>query len=99
MNSPTFNTAERHLAEFSVTAFMTVFNEADILPWTIRHLIEQGVAVYVIDNWSTDDSAKIAQAFPLVGYERFPTDGHRRSTAGASYCAASRYWRPNRAPT
>lgn len=69
---------------FIVTAFMTVFNEADILPWTIGHLIEQGVAVYVIDNWSTDDSAKIAQAFPLAGYERFPTDG-----PSPLYC-----WRP-----
>ena len=61
--------------KFSVTAFMCVFNEADILPWTIRHLIAQGVDVHVIDNWSSDASPAIAQSFPLIGWERFPADG------------------------
>jgi len=61
---------------FSVTAFMCVFNEADILPSTLKHLIEQGVDVHVIDNWSTDGSDKIAQQFPLVGFERFPAEGN-----------------------
>jgi len=51
---------------------MCVFNEADILPWTLKHLIDQGVDVHVIDNWSTDRSDRIAQEFPLVGFERCP---------------------------
>ena len=62
-------------SDFSVTAFMCVFNEADILPYTLRHLIDQGVDVHVIDNWSTDGSDRIAQQFPLVGFERFPSEG------------------------
>ena len=62
-------------SDFSVTAFMCVFNEADILPYTLRHLVDQGVDVHVIDNWSTDGSDLIAQQFPLVGFERFPSEG------------------------
>ncbi len=37
-------------------AIIPVFNEADILPWTIKHLKEQGCEVYVLDNWSRDGS-------------------------------------------
>ena len=73
---------------------MCVFNEADILPWTLKHLIEQGVDVHVIDNWSTDGSDRIAQQFPLAGFERFPA---RRQTAassdGAFSFSGSKRWR------
>lgn len=31
-----------------------VYNEADILPWTLRHIIGQGCEPYVLDNMSTD---------------------------------------------
>ena len=55
-------------SEFNVTAFMCVFNEADILPWTLKHLIDQGVQVHVIDNWSTDGSDRIAKRLPLAGF-------------------------------
>ena len=58
--------------EFTITAFMCVYNESDILPYTLAHLIAQGIRVYVIDNWSTDDSPAIARSFPLLGYERYP---------------------------
>jgi glycosyltransferase involved in cell wall biosynthesis len=57
---------------FTVAAMMCVYNEADILQYTIRHLLEQGIQVYVIDNWSTDGSYEIAREFPLLGMERFP---------------------------
>ncbi len=63
---------------FSATAFMCVLNEADILSWTIRHLVEQDVKVYVIDNWSVDGSGEIAREFPLTGYEKFPSAGPSR---------------------
>lgn len=59
----------------NVTAFMCVYNEADIIRWTIGHLVEQGVGVHVIDNWSTDGSDEIARGFPLVGFEKFPREG------------------------
>jgi glycosyltransferase involved in cell wall biosynthesis len=60
---------------FSVRAFMCVYNEADILPWTLQHLVGQGVEIHVIDNWSTDGSDEIAQRFPLAGFEKFPSEG------------------------
>jgi glycosyltransferase involved in cell wall biosynthesis len=59
----------------TATAFVTMYNEADIIEWTIRHLIDQGVGVHIIDNWSTDGSSDIAMRFPLVGYEKFPSGG------------------------
>ena len=43
-----------------IQCYMPVFNEADILPHTLRHLYEQGCAVHVIDGWSTDGSWEIA---------------------------------------
>ncbi len=61
--------------KFSVAAFMTCFNEADIIVFTIQHLINQGIGVYVIDNWSTDGSPDLVREFPLVGFEKFPADG------------------------
>ena len=60
---------------FSALAIICVFNEADVLPWTLKHLHEQGLTVHIVDNWSTDGSADIAQSFPLAGYEKFPADG------------------------
>lgn len=60
---------------FSAVAFMCVYNEADIIPWTIPHLISQGVNVHIIDNWSTDGSDVIAKGFPIAGYERWPESG------------------------
>jgi glycosyltransferase involved in cell wall biosynthesis len=62
-------------AGFSITAFLCVYNEADILPWILRHLYDQGIGIYIIDNWSNDNSADIARSFPLVGYEKWPFDG------------------------
>ena len=66
-------------------AFVPVYNEADILPWTLRHLRSQGVEPYVIDNWSDDrtDEAVLREAAtprdgaPSTGmsWERFPADG------------------------
>ncbi|WP_165873441.1 rhamnan synthesis F family protein [Parasulfuritortus cantonensis] len=64
--------------DFRVVAFMTAYNEADIIFHSIRHLIDQGVDVYLIDNWSTDDT--VAHATPLLGkgliaIEQFPPGG------------------------
>lgn len=54
-------------------AFMAVRNEADVLPWTLRHLAEQGVSVYVLDDSSTDGSDQIAAAAAnVIAVERFP---------------------------
>lgn len=60
---------------FSATAFMCMYNEADVVGFVVRHLLEQGIGVHVVDNWSTDGSAEIVRELPLVGYEKFPADG------------------------
>jgi Glycosyl transferase family 2 len=56
-------------------AIIPVRNEADILPWTVQHLVDQGVEVYVIDNWSTDGSWEMLSWLPISGRERFPSSG------------------------
>jgi glycosyltransferase involved in cell wall biosynthesis len=60
----------------NVLAFMPVYNEADILPWTLDHMVRQGIRVHVIDGWSDDGGYEIAARFnPMVTVERFPRDG------------------------
>jgi len=56
---------------------MPCLNEADIVAWAIRHLLAQGVAVHVLDGWSTDGSWGIVQD-PRVTWERFPEAGDAR---------------------
>ena len=58
-----------------IVAVMSVFNESDIITYSMNHLISQGIGVYLIDNWSDDGSIKQAQAFwgrGLIGIEKFP---------------------------
>lgn len=47
---------------FRVLALMTVFNEADILPFTVAALLQQDVDVYVVDDDSTDGTRLVVQA-------------------------------------
>jgi glycosyltransferase involved in cell wall biosynthesis len=54
-------------------AIVACFNEADILAWTLKHLIDQGCEVHVIDNWSTDGSDEIAGRYGTV--EKWPQTG------------------------
>ncbi len=60
-----------------IVAIMAAYNEGDIVAQAVAGLIGQGVSVYVLDNWSTDDTA--AQVQPFLGrgvlqIERFPRD-------------------------
>src|SRR3954462_8111891 len=58
-----------------VVAVITVHNEGDILRHAIAHLTEQDIGVYILDNWSADDSPGIARSFHrrgLIGFESFP---------------------------
>lgn len=60
---------------FRVTALIAAYNEADVVRETISALIEQGVDVYFIDNWSNDGTFEIVEEFlgrGVVGLERFP---------------------------
>jgi SAM-dependent methyltransferase len=63
---------------FRVVAFMTSYNEEDIIFNSVSRLIRSGVDVYLIDNWSTDKT--VAAVEPLLGHglikiERFPESG------------------------
>lgn len=64
--------------DFSVVAFVPIYNEIDILEQSIDDLNQQGVQAYVLDNWSTDGSYELAASRVgrgVVGIERTPIDG------------------------
>ncbi len=63
--------------KLKVAALIHVHNESDMLGETIQFLINQGVHVHIVDNWSTDGSWEIVNSFPImqVSRERFPTEG------------------------
>lgn len=48
--------------DFRVLAVITAYNERDILPHTVKRLLDQGVEVVVLDNWSTDGTIDIIEA-------------------------------------
>jgi glycosyltransferase involved in cell wall biosynthesis len=60
---------------FRVIAIIAAFNEEDIISSVIRHLVDNGIDAYLIDNHSTDDTVKEASEWlgrGLVHIERFP---------------------------
>ncbi len=60
---------------FRVIAIIAAFNEEDIISSVIRHLVDNGIDVYLIDNHSTDDTVEEASQWlgrGLVHIERFP---------------------------
>jgi len=61
----------------NVLAVLHVFNEHDIIAATIEHLLRQGVAVKVLDNWSSDGTYELVRslAAPRISVERYPADG------------------------
>jgi len=75
LHPSTFSTPPR---DFSVTAIMTVFNEADVIESVVEHLISEGVHLHLIDNWSTDDTVGRINRLCEAGHvtvEKFPADG------------------------
>jgi hypothetical protein len=68
-------------ASFRVAAIIIAYNEADIIVPSIRGLLDQGIAVHVVENWSTDATYELAKTFCSHEHftlERFPTDGPSR---------------------
>ncbi|HYN70019.1 MAG TPA: glycosyltransferase [Candidatus Eisenbacteria bacterium] len=58
-----------------IMAVMTAYNEADIIGPSIEGLLGAGLAVHVIDNWSTDGTYEIAERYrgdDAFQLERFP---------------------------
>jgi hypothetical protein len=64
--------------DFLVLAVLPAYNEEDIIESTVRDLLGQGVAVHLIDNWSTDRTLEYAIAAGRSSrftWERFPASG------------------------
>lgn len=51
----------------SILALLTVRNESDYISHCLRHLIDQGLSVCLIDNGSTDDTVQKASEFLSTG--------------------------------
>ena len=63
---------------FRVIAILSVYNEIDVIESIIRHFYENGIGVYIIDNWSTDGTFELVQNISkqeVIGFERWPKDG------------------------
>ena len=61
--------------EFRVAAIICAFNEEDVIGPAIEGLVDQGVEVFVIDNWSTDRTGEIARSYlgkGVIEVERYP---------------------------
>jgi hypothetical protein len=58
---------------FSVVAIIAAFNEADIIGTSVQDLIDQEIAVYLLDDGSTDGTAQIVEPYVgrgVIGIER-----------------------------
>ena len=42
--------------EFSVVAIIAAFNEADVIGQVVKHLVDEGVGVYLLDHGSTEST-------------------------------------------
>lgn len=61
-----------------VIALLATYNEARFIAGSIEHLVGQGVAVYLIDNCSTDATVSIAERYlgrGVMAIESFPRSG------------------------
>lgn len=59
-------------------AILATYNEERFIAGCLRHLFEQGVEVYLIDNCSTDNTVPIAETFRdrgLIAIEKLPREG------------------------
>jgi glycosyltransferase involved in cell wall biosynthesis/exopolysaccharide biosynthesis predicted pyruvyltransferase EpsI len=62
---------------FRVIAVMSSYNEEDVIVPVVEQLQRDKIDVYLIDNWSTDNTYQKAESLlgrGLIGLERFPPD-------------------------
>ncbi len=57
----------RNRPPLSVAAIINVYNEEDVIDPVVRYLHGQGVAVHLVDNWSTDNTWNRAEALQREG--------------------------------
>ena len=66
------------LENFHVVALMSTFNEIDVIASAIQLLAQNGIDVYIIDNWSTDGTYEKTKQMineGVIGIERWPLSG------------------------
>lgn len=64
-------------AGFTVVAIICAYNEGDIIYHTLKHLIEEGISVYLMDHSSTDNTVVEASKWlgkGLIHIEKFPQE-------------------------
>jgi Tol biopolymer transport system component/SAM-dependent methyltransferase len=68
-----------HASDLSAVAIISVFNEIDIITQTIRHYLNHGLHVHILDNWSDNGTfekvERLARTFDSLTFERFPPQG------------------------
>ena len=72
---PLPSASDECLKDLRIVALIAAYNEADIILPCIKNLHNQGIEVYIIDNWSTDGTYEIAQSMlgqGVIGLERYP---------------------------
>jgi hypothetical protein len=63
------------MARLPLVAIIAAYNEEDIIGPALRHLVEQGASVYLLDDGSTDRTVAVAQKSAggkLIGIEALP---------------------------
>ena len=74
-------TKEIELSDFRIVAVIPAYNEEDIIVRSLLYLIDQGINVYLLENWSTDATYELASQFVgrgVLAIERFPEQGPPR---------------------
>lgn len=75
--SETSATVNKGRDNFTVVAIICAYNEGDIIHHTLRHLIENGISVYLLDHNSTDSTMEKASKWlgkGLLHIEKFPQE-------------------------
>jgi hypothetical protein len=68
-----------YLSHVHAVALLAVYNEERFIGASLKHLIREGLEVYLIDNSSTDRTAAIASEYlgrGLIGIETLPRRGY-----------------------
>jgi hypothetical protein len=63
--------------DFRPLAIVATYNDRDIIVANVAKLLDDGIDVHVLDNWSTDGTFELLQGATRPGLvvERFPADG------------------------
>lgn len=65
-----------------VCAIISTYNEEDIIEQVCKYLLDQGINVHIVDNWSTDSTLDIIESlmgkYTNISYEVFPDREERQ---------------------